>query len=75
MTYERPPWQPPPADDGPLDVLRAYGQWEADLLNDREAWRDSGGEPADLPRLTEALWDALMALQARRNAILRRRKA
>lgn len=43
----------------------AYETWEADLILCQEAW-DGGW--ADLPKLTEELWDRLLKIQAMRNA-------
>ena len=55
----------------PIDVLRAYEAWEADLLLSAEAW--GGGFPGgmrDLPTFTEPLWDRFMEIQAMRNAAI-----
>jgi len=63
---------PPPNDkkliSDLLAVVQAYEQWEADLILDQEAWR--GGE-AELPTLTEPLWDRLLEIQQQRNAVIR----
>lgn len=51
------------------EVLRAYEQWESDLIKSPEAWATlvSG---QGLPKLTLPLWDRLMQIQALRNAAL-----
>lgn len=51
-----------------LDVVRAYEQWEADLVGDNKAWQTEDG----LPHLTQELYDELMELQAARNAAIAR---
>ena len=48
-----------------VETAADYEQWEADWLNDTEAWRDK-----DFGGLTETLYDALMDIQAKRNAAL-----
>lgn len=55
----------------PVEVLRAYESWEADLITSTEAW--GGGFPGgmrDLPTFTEELWDRLMVIQDMRNRAL-----
>lgn len=47
-----------------VDVLRAYEQWENDLIECNEAWQNS------LPQFTQKLYDSWMKIQARRNAAL-----
>ncbi len=49
-------------------VLEAYEQWEADLLMCGEAW----STPSGLPRMTQALYDRWMEIQAMRNDALGR---
>jgi len=49
--------------DEMIAVLRAYEQWEADLILSGD-WRDA------MPRLTQPLYDRMLEIQAKRNAIL-----
>ena len=51
--------------DEARELLREYEQWEADLILDSGAWR------TDPPVLTEALQDSFIALQTKRNALLK----
>jgi hypothetical protein len=53
-------------------VLEAYEQWEADLIQDNEAWYTREREPRDLPLIPQALWDRLIEIQALRNSALSR---
>ena len=46
-------------------VLRAYEQWEADLIMDNDSWRDR-----NLPLIKQSQWDRLMEIQTLRNAVL-----
>jgi len=46
------------------DTLRAYEQWEADLILERDAWNNR------LPTFTDKLWDRFLEIQALRNAAL-----
>jgi hypothetical protein len=50
-----------------LDLAIGYQQWEADLILSDQAW---GGGMEPLPTLTQELYDGLMDLQRRRNAII-----
>ena len=51
-----------------VSVLRAYEQWEADVILCGECWAPNG--MAETPRLTQALWNRLIEIQAMRNAAL-----
>jgi len=51
-----------------VKLLKAYEQWEADLIMSDEAW-DNGR--AALPTLTYPLYDKLLELQAERNRLLK----
>ena len=46
----------------PIEVLKAYEAWEADVILHAK-W-------GDLPTLTQAQWDRLVEIQAMRNAVL-----
>lgn len=50
----------------PLEVLRMYEQWEADLIMCDKSWDTYDG----LPKLTQELYDRLMEIQAQRNLVL-----
>lgn len=47
-----------------LALAIAYEGWEADMILCQEAWQ---GGRADLPTLTDKLWDRLMEIQEMRN--------
>jgi hypothetical protein len=49
------------------EALEAYSRWEADLIMSNEAW--SGGF-AELPTITQELWDRFIEIQGMRNAAL-----
>ena len=55
-----------------LEVCRAYEKWEADLVNSGEAWGPGGA--AQLPRITQELWDRLLEIQSMRNAAIAKAK-
>jgi len=60
----------PPAavpENKAVEVLKAYEEWEADLILCREAWDGGSG---GLPILTESLWDRLLGIQEMRNVVL-----
>ena len=48
-----------------LDALKAYEQWEADLIMENKCW-----EGREVPQLTGELWDRLLELRAMRNRAL-----
>jgi hypothetical protein len=50
----------------PFEVLKRYEQWEANLINEPEAWAGM----AALPTLTQELWDELMEIQGLRNRVV-----
>jgi hypothetical protein len=50
-------------------VLLGYEDWEAELIGDNRCWGPEG--MASLPRLTNELYDKMLALQAMRNDVLR----
>src|SRR6266852_4484365 len=47
------------------DVLKAYEQWEADLIMENKCW-----EGREIPQLTGELWNRMLELQAMRNRAL-----
>lgn len=53
-----------------LKVAKAYESWEAMLIVYDTAWRDPNGEPRDLPRIPQTLWDQLIEIQNMRNAAI-----
>ncbi len=54
--------------DAPMrEALLAYRQWEADLIEDDNAWER---RPDGLPSFTDELWDRLLDIQAMREAAL-----
>ena len=59
-----------PSEHDLAAVLYDYECWEADLIMDSQAWRE-GEERGDcLPRIPQYLWDRLIEIQERRNAVL-----
>lgn len=50
-----------------LEVARRYEAWEGKLILSEEAWR---GGVAELPTLTDELWDDLLEIQGLRNAAI-----
>mgnify|MGYP001424609041 CR=1 FL=1 len=50
-------------------ALRAYEQWEADMILDAACWQDG------LPRMTQDSYDGFMEIQAQRNAALAPKEA
>lgn len=52
-----------------LAVAKAYEEWEAAMIMCQKAW---AGGMAEFPTLTAELWDRLMAIQAMRNAAIRK---
>lgn len=55
---------PSPAVGELAEVLRAYEQWEADLLLADECWKGV------LPHISQALWDRFVGIQEKRNDAL-----
>jgi hypothetical protein len=57
--------RPPGAREEELqNVLKAYEQWEADMILAGECWVNG------LPRITQTLWDRFIEIQAMRNRAL-----
>jgi hypothetical protein len=50
-----------------IAVLKAYEQWEADLILCPEAWEGEAG----MPTLTHELYDRLIEIQTMRNQALK----
>lgn len=46
-------------------LLKEYEEWEAALIMNDRAWAEG-----DMPRLTEELYDWLLKLQEKRNAVM-----
>jgi hypothetical protein len=64
---ERMAWRLTKACESQAELLRDYARWEGDLVLCPEAWDTKDG----LPKLTQELHDRLIALQVRRNVILK----
>ncbi len=60
-----PPASPLRGRELAADVLKAYEQWEADLIMENKCW-----EGREIPQLTGELWDRMLELQAMRNRAL-----
>jgi hypothetical protein len=51
-----------------LKISEMYEQWETNLINCEKAWETRSG----LPTLTQELYDELIEIQNKRNAILKK---